>query len=71
MLLAEEATNKLGQPVMVDVLRPVQAYDVGGRARALSTIVSAMAEARAAGVEGADFEKALTLVNWGAGDNAA
>lgn len=71
MLLAEEATNKLGEPVMVDVLRPVQAFDVGGRARALATIVKAMAEAKAAGVEGADFDKALTLVNWGANDNAA
>ena len=71
MLLAEEATNKLGQPVMIDVLRPVQGYDVSGRARALTTIVDAMAKAKEAGVDSADFNKALTLVNWGESDGAA
>lgn len=70
-LLAEEATAKLGGEVQIDVMRPVQAYDVGGRARALSTIITAMAEAKAAGIAPADLNAALTLVNWGEGDKAA
>jgi hypothetical protein len=28
--ISEEATNKLGSVVAIDVLRPVQAYNVGG-----------------------------------------
>jgi len=48
-LLAEEATAKLGAEVQIDVMRPLQAYDAGGRARALSAIVKALAEAKAAG----------------------
>lgn len=71
MLLAEEATAKLGAPVMVDTLRPVQAYDVGGRARALSAIVQAMAMAKEAGLNDEQVNAALTQVNWGANDGAA
>lgn len=70
-LLAEEATLKLGSEVVVDVMRPVQAFDLGGRARALSTIVTALAEAKAAGLAPGDVNAALTLVNWGEGDKAA
>lgn len=70
-LLAEEATLKLGAEVQIDVMRPVQAFDVGGRARALSAIVGALAEAKAAGIAPADLNAALTLVNWGEGDKAA
>lgn len=71
MLLAEEATNKLGSEVMVDLLRPVQAFDAGGRARALATIVQALAQAKEAGLAPGDMNAALTLVNWGDGDKAA
>ncbi|ORE94849.1 phage portal protein [Aurantimonas sp. 22II-16-19i] len=71
MLLAEEATNKLGSAVMVDLLRPVQAFDVGGRARALSTIVEALAKAKEAGLAPGDLNTALTMVNWGDSDKAA
>ena len=71
MLLAEEATEKLGSDVMVDLLRPVQAFDAGGRARALTTIVEAMAKAKEAGLSPGDMNAALTLVNWGEGDKAA
>ena len=31
MLLSEEATEKPGAPVMIDTLRSMQAFDVGGR----------------------------------------
>ena len=46
VLLAEEATAKLGSEVAIDVMRPLQAFDAGGRARALATVVEAMARRR-------------------------
>lgn len=70
-LMAEEATAKLGGKVAIDTLRPVQAYDVGGRARALATIVEALARAKEAGLSPAEVNQAETLVNWGEGDGAA
>ena len=71
MLIAEEASAKLGSDVMIDVLRPVQAYDAGGRARALATIVQALSQAKEAGLAPGDLNAALTLVNWGPEDGAA
>ena len=70
-LLAEEASDKLGSEVVIDVMRPVQAYDVGGRARALSTMIEGLARAKELGLSPDEVNKALTLVNWGEGDNAA
>ncbi|MFN3955108.1 MAG: phage portal protein [Pararhodobacter sp.] len=64
MLMAEECTGKLGQPVTIDTLRPLQAYDAGGRARAMATIVEAMALAKEAGV---DPDVAARLVGWSDG----
>lgn len=49
--IAEEATEKLGSAVTLDVMRPLQAFDAGGRARAAVGIVKALAEAKAAGVD--------------------
>ncbi|MCB1463134.1 MAG: phage portal protein [Nitratireductor sp.] len=71
MLAAEECSDKLGGEVMIDTLRPVQAFDAGGRARALSTIVEALAKAKEAGLAPGAVNDALTLVNWGEGDKAA
>ncbi|WP_291833950.1 phage portal protein [Limimaricola sp.] len=71
MRIAEEASAKLGGEVMVDTLRPLQAFDVGGRARALGALITAMSDAKAAGIEGEALNKLLTLVNWGEGDHAA
>lgn len=71
MLVAEEANSKLGGEVFIDLMRPVQAFDVGGRARALSAIVKAMAEAKAAGLSPAELGMAATQVNWGPDDGAA
>ena len=70
-LLAEEATRKLGGEVAIDVMRPLQAFDAGGRARALATVVEALARAKEAQISPDDLNTALTLVNWGEGDNAA
>lgn len=60
-LLAAEASAKLGGTVQIDTLRPLQAFDAGGRARALSAIIGAMAQAKEAGIDPA---LALKLVDW-------
>jgi len=59
--MAEEATDKLGNTVTLDVMRPLQAFDAGGRARTVTALVKALAEAKAAGVDPA---MALNLVDW-------
>lgn len=60
-LMAEEATRKLGSTVSMDVMRPLQAFDAGGRARAASQIIDALVIAQEAGV---DHATALRLVGW-------
>lgn len=60
-LVAEEASAKLGDPVKIDTMRPLQAYDAGGRARAASAVIEALARA---GEVGVDPNKALALVDW-------
>lgn len=62
-VLAEEATAKLGAPVAIDTIRPLQAFDAGGRARALSAIIKTMAEAKEAGIAPGDFAGAMRLVD--------
>lgn len=59
--IAEECTAKLGSTVTLDVMRPLQAYDAGGRARAFTAMIKAMAEAKKAGI---DTEKAMKIVDW-------
>jgi hypothetical protein len=59
--MADEATDKLGNLVTMDVMRPLQAFDAGGRARTVTALVKALAEAKAAGVDPAT---ALHLVDW-------
>ena len=63
-LLAEEATEKLGAPVQIDLTRPLQAFDAGGRARALSGIIKTIAEAKAAGIASEDVASAMRMVDW-------
>lgn len=65
-LIGDEASAKLGGAVEIDVETPTQAYDTGGRARALSGIIKALSEAEAAGI---DPEKAMRLVGWEKGEN--
>ena len=48
----------------VDTLRPLGAYDAGGRVRAMATIVSAHAEAKTQGIDPAAIAGALRLVGW-------
>ena len=63
-LLAEEATEKLGGDVSLDVITPTQSFDQGGTARALATVVQAMAQAKEAGLAPGDFGAAMQLVDW-------
>jgi hypothetical protein len=63
-LIAQEASTKLGAPVLIDVVRPMQAYDAGGKARALATMVQALAQAKEAGIEGATLQDALAFIDW-------
>lgn len=60
-MIAEEATEKLGSPVTLDVMRPLQAFDAGGRARTVTAIVAALVQAKEAGV---DPSEAMRLVDW-------
>ncbi|RTL86447.1 MAG: phage portal protein [Hyphomicrobiales bacterium] len=60
-LIAEEAALKLGGDVTVDLTRPLQAYDAGGRARAMATLVQAAAQAKEAGIDIGPF---ASLVDW-------
>lgn len=63
-LMAEEATNKLGSVVAIDVVRPMQAYDHGGKARALGAMLQAMATAKEAGLDPATVKDALQFIDW-------
>lgn len=63
-LLAEEATAKLGSTVTIDLMRPLQAYDSGGRARAMLSVVQALAMAKQGEVSQADLDTALKLVDF-------
>jgi phage portal protein BeeE len=63
-LLADEASAKLGGKVEIDTIRPLQAFDAGGRARALMAIVKTMAEAKESGISPADLSGAMRMVDW-------
>lgn len=60
-IIAEEETRKLCGTITLDAMRPLQAFDAGGRARAAAGIVQMLAIAKEAGV---DPGQALNLVNW-------
>ena len=63
-LIAEEATEKLGAPVAIDVVRPMQAFDAGGKARAFATMLGALAEANAAGLDVQTIKDAESFIDW-------
>lgn len=64
VLLADEASAKLGATVEIDTIRPLQAFDAGGRARALSAIIKTLAEAKEAGIPPGDVSGAMRMVDW-------
>jgi phage portal protein BeeE len=59
-LLAEEASDKLGGAVAIDLMTPTQAYDQGGRSRALSATVSALKDAKEGGLSEEAIAAALS-----------
>jgi len=63
-LLAEEASEKLGASIAVDVLTPLQAFDQGGSARAVATLVQAMAQAKEAGLDPATVAGIFGKMDW-------
>lgn len=50
-VIAEEASIKLGARITLNVHRPLQSWDAGGRARAVAAIAGALAEAKAAEID--------------------
>ena len=70
-LVAEEATNKLGTEVKIDTIRPLQAHDASGRARALQTIVQTLQIAKDAGISADQMAAAIKAVNFAGGDDLA
>lgn len=64
LLVAEEATAKIGQAVKIDVVRPMQAFDHGGKARAFATMLSALSEAKAAGLDMTTIKDAESFIDW-------
>lgn len=63
-LLAEECTAKLGGAITIDTMGPTQAFDAGGSARAFSTLVQGLAQAKEAGI---DAKAALAMLDWSKG----
>lgn len=63
-LLAEEASQKLGATVAIDVLTPLQAFDAGGSARAAQGIIQALAQAKEAQLSPAEVQAAFGAVDW-------
>ena len=64
MLMAEEATEKFVAPIKIDLVRPAQAFDAGGRARAFAGMVQAMAQAKEAGLDPQQVENSLKFIDW-------
>jgi len=62
-LIAEEASVKLGGNIELDVLRPLQAFDAGGRARAFAGVIDGLAAAKAAGLTPEQVKGALEFID--------
>ncbi len=70
-VLADEASAKLGTRITIDLGRPLQAFDAGGRARALGALIEAIGRGKELGLSPDEMSQALSAVNWGGGsDNA-
>ncbi|NOT42863.1 MAG: phage portal protein [Alphaproteobacteria bacterium] len=62
-IIAQEATDKLGASVALDLITPLQAYDQGGRARAFATMIEGLANAKAAGLSPEAIKAALAFID--------
>jgi hypothetical protein len=63
-VLSEEASAKLGTDVKIDALTPLQAFDQGGSARAVATLVEAAARAKEAGLSDATVAAIMARMDW-------
>ena len=63
-LIADEASDKLGGTVTLDLIGPLQAHDSGGRARAMLAVTQALAMAKAGEVSQGDIDTAMKIVGW-------
>jgi hypothetical protein len=63
-LIAEEASQKLGADVSLDCMRPLQAFDAGGAARAVATLVEALAKAKETGLSPEAVGGVLHKLDW-------
>lgn len=59
--IAEETRAKLGADVDIDVMGPLQAYDAGGRARALTGVIQGLAVAKESGLSDDQLTAALNF----------
>lgn len=64
VMMAEEASDKLASQISIDVVRPAQAFDAGGRARAFGAMVQALTQAKEAGLDPQAVEDALSFIDW-------
>ena len=63
-MLAEECRAKLGGDVSADMIRPLQAHDMSGRARALQMLVETLGRAKELGLSTKEFCAAVKSVNF-------
>lgn len=50
--------------LMIDVVRPAQAFDAGGRARVFGAMVQALTQAKEAGLDPQAVEDSLSFIDW-------
>ncbi len=62
--ISRETSEKTGLPVEIDVMRPLQAFDAGGRARAFSTLIGALSEAKQNDLDPAQVTSLGRLIDW-------
>lgn len=62
-LVAHEASEKLGTLIEIDILRPLQAFDAGGRARAFAGMIEGFSSAKAAGLSPNQIKAALEFLD--------
>jgi len=56
--------DRIGQPPLTRVVLPGHAFDHRGKARALGTMLKALAKTKAAGLDGKAVTNAPTLMDW-------
>ena len=64
-IFAEEATDKLGDEIKIDIIAPLQAFDQGARASTVATLIEALAAAKTAGLDPGDISAVFAKVDLG------